>query len=531
MGLGRITVKKLDKIGLTNKYYAVHDKLQTSIVLRINENNVLYCAFNNDVPLKNTESAAKQHYDVVNENEFQKKDGDSGYLLIFDSDSFNKAAKSLYPGKDAPEKYAENNFDEWKKECYWCLWRWEDYYKYHNGKNLPTAPIRKKKKDGYSYTGPDGLPIITDDWGRVFETSEGIVARLNDTFRDLKIQGPGSGKASAEPSSVNTLNVLEQQKQIILYGPPGTGKTFLARQLAARLLNRDDAEQPETPAPAEDSLPADGQGADEKSKKESLNIDKILDDAGKDNRFAMVQFHPGYSYSDFVEGIAPGKEGFAPTGRIFREVAEKAAENPQQPCVLIIDEINRARIADTFGELLYGLENRESPIDTALSHTLGKLSVPKNLYIIGTMNTADRTLAALDYALRRRFAFCPVPAPDPESSMIFNLIPKESEGLCLYKRIYEDVGLAAAKGVSPEDIRPGPGYFMNTMGSKLEGEALRAYLKFKLDYQLWPLLQEYVKNGLLRARVKVGANRDHTIASEEYHEELRALLQPGGGAK
>lgn len=326
-------------------------------------------------------------------------------------------------------------------------------------------------------------------------------------------------------------DILKQQKQIILYGPPGTGKTFQARQLAARLLNRDDAEQPETPAPADDSLPADGQGADEKSKKESLNIDKILDDAGKDNRFAMVQFHPGYSYSDFVEGIAPGKEGFAPTGRIFREVAEKAAENPQQPCVLIIDEINRARIADTFGELLYGLENRESPIDTALSHTLGKLSVPKNLYIIGTMNTADRTLAALDYALRRRFAFCPVLAPDPESSMIFNLIPKESEGLCLYKRIYEDVGLAAAKGVSPEDIRPGPGYFMNTMDTKLEGEALRAYLKFKLDYQLWPLLQEYVKNGLLRARVKVGANRDHTIASEEYHEELRALLQSGGGAK
>lgn len=326
-------------------------------------------------------------------------------------------------------------------------------------------------------------------------------------------------------------DILKQQKQIILYGPPGTGKTFQARQLAARLLNRNDAEQPETAAPADGSLPADGQGADEKSKKESLNIDKILDDAGKDNRFAMVQFHPGYSYSDFVEGIAPGKEGFAPTGRIFREVAEKAAENPQQPCVLIIDEINRARIADTFGELLYGLENRESPIDTALSHTLGKLSVPKNLYIIGTMNTADRTLAALDYALRRRFAFCPVPAPDPESSMIFNLIPKESEGLCLYKRIYEDVGLAAAKGVSPEDIRPGPGYFMNTMGSKLEGEALRAYLTFKLDYQLWPLLQEYVKNGLLRARVKVGGNRDHTIASEEYHEELRALLQSGGGAK
>lgn len=377
-----------------------------------------------------------------------------------------------------------------------------------------------QKKGSYFYSFNSNSTVYNSCW---METD--CVAKIL-----RQIISPDFGRETQAARQWDS-DILKQQKQIILYGPPGTGKTFLARQLAARLLNRNDAERPETAAPADDSLPADGQGADEKSKKESLNIDKILDDAGKDNRFAMVQFHPGYSYSDFVEGIAPGKEGFAPTGRIFREVAEKAAENPQQPCVLIIDEINRARIADTFGELLYGLENRESPIDTALSHTLGKLSVPKNLYVIGTMNTADRTLAALDYALRRRFAFCPVPAPDPESSMIFNLIPKESEVLCLYRRIYEDVGLAAAKGVSPEDIRPGPGYFMNTMGSKLEGEALRAYLKFKLDYQLWPLLQEYVKNGLLRARVKVGGNRDHTIASEEYREELRALLQPGGGAK
>ncbi len=413
-------------------------------------------------------------------------------------------------------------FDRDRKKEPWLLAKVE-------GEKTPRVlsaqdPEAAKKLEAIQKKGSYFYSFTSKDYGSCWMETDCVAKILR------QIISPDFGRETQAARQWD-LDILKQQKQIILYGPPGTGKTFLARQLAARLLNRNDAERPETAAPADDSLPADGQGADEKSKKESLNIDKILDDAGKDNRFAMVQFHPGYSYSDFVEGIAPGKEGFAPTGRIFREVAEKAAENPQQPCVLIIDEINRARIADTFGELLYGLENRESPIDTALSHTLGKLSVPKNLYIIGTMNTADRTLAALDYALRRRFAFCPVLAPDPESSMIFNLIPKESEGLCLYKRIYEDVGLAAAKGVSPEDIRPGPGYFMNTMGSKLEGEALRAYLKFKLDYQLWPLLQEYVKNGLLRARVKVGGNRDHTIASEEYHEELRALLQPGGGAK
>ena len=155
-----------------------------------------------------------------------------------------------------------------------------------------------------------------------------------------------------------------RKQQLILYGPPGTGKTYLAERLARYLV--------------------DGGGFSE-----------------------LVQFHASYAYEDFVQGIRPQVvEGALhyelATGHFLRFCA-KARQAGEKPCVLIIDEINRANLARVFGELMYLLEYRDRPI--ALAGGGPEFSIPANVYLIGTMNTADRSIALVDQAMRRRFSF------------------------------------------------------------------------------------------------------------------------------
>jgi 5-methylcytosine-specific restriction protein B len=164
------------------------------------------------------------------------------------------------------------------------------------------------------------------------------------------------------------VQALDRKQQAVLYGPPGTGKTFLARHLARHLV-------------------------------------------GEGNGFVdIVQFHPAYTYEDFIQGIRPKRtEGGLdyPTvpGR-FLEFCKRAQSCGDHPCVLIIDEINRANLAQVFGELMYLLEYRDEKLYLASGDLL---SIPKNVRILGTMNTADRSIALVDHALRRRFAFLYVP--------------------------------------------------------------------------------------------------------------------------
>ncbi len=158
--------------------------------------------------------------------------------------------------------------------------------------------------------------------------------------------------------------LLDDKKQVIFQGPPGTGKTYVAQKLANHL-------------------------------------------AGSEERVTLVQFHPSYAYEDFVQGFRPtleaGQPGFKLKDGPLRQAAKRAEDEPGEKHFLIIDEINRGQLSKVLGELYFLLEYRDK--EMRLQYSDEPFSLPKNLYIIGTMNTADRSIALVDAALRRRFYF------------------------------------------------------------------------------------------------------------------------------
>ena len=215
--------------------------------------------------------------------------------------------------------------------------------------------------------------------------------------------------------------LLEEKKQVIFQGPPGTGKTYVAQKLARCL-------------------------------------------AGSKDRVTLVQFHPSYAYEDFVQGFRPVAAGNGTAGFELRDgpllkAAERAKSEPDARHFLVIDEINRGNLAKVFGELYFLLEYRDEEI--SLQYQQGdddKFSLPSNLYIIGTMNTADRSIALVDLALRRRFYFVEFhPDDEPVRSVIHKWLAEKAPGMEWVADVVENAN---------EELREdrhaaiGPSYFM-----------------------------------------------------------------------
>lgn len=250
--------------------------------------------------------------------------------------------------------------------------------------------------------------------------------------------------------SYDTLKgILLKKKNIILQGAPGVGKTFAAKRLAYSIMGVKD-----------------------------------------ESRIEFIQFHQNYSYEDFIMGYKPSGDGFELKNGIFYKFCMKAANNPEMPYFFIIDEINRGNMSKIFGELLMLIEKEYRGTKATLAYNGLQFSVPKNLYIIGMMNTADRSLAMIDYALRRRFSF-------------FNMNPGfESDGFKKYlseindDTLYAliDVVIALNKTIA-EDPSLGSGFCIGHSyfcGQKQSDEEdLEGWMTSVVDYDIVPMLEEY----------------------------------------
>ncbi|MGB3183779.1 MAG: AAA family ATPase [Cyclobacteriaceae bacterium] len=263
-------------------------------------------------------------------------------------------------------------------------------------------------------------------------------------------------------------DILKYKNQIILQGPPGTGKTYTAIKIAEALTKDQEA---------------------------TKNEDGI-----EEEFYKLIQFHPAYSYEDFVRGIIPeNKDGqitYITQNKVLADFAAKALEDSKKPYVLIIDEINRANLPAVLGELIYALEYRGEAVESMYKvEDSRKLVLPENLYIIGTMNTADRSVGHIDYAIRRRFAFVDM-LPDPA---VLGSAIKKSEVKSEAKRLFDKVEKLFTENVlvpdfRKEDVQVGHSYFI----AKTVDE-----LHMKMKYEVVPLLMEYLKDGILLSTATV----------------------------
>lgn len=277
--------------------------------------------------------------------------------------------------------------------------------------------------------------------------------------------------------------------QVILQGPPGSGKTYLAEQVVQFVAGARDV------GPYRLAELANGET--------QANVPVIWE---------VVQFHPSYGYEDFVRGLVTEatEQGvvFEVRDRILAQAASTAASNPDTPFILILDEINRADLARVLGELIYALERDRRGEPIAAQYGVGNppdrtLRLPQNLYIIGTMNTADRSIALVDYAIRRRFSFVSI-LPRVEVIEKFYATPALHEGddavaARLAPRVtalFRATSDLFTEVSDADDIRVGHSYFLvrgRRDGTLLSLEEWGSALAFRFAYEILPILAEYKK--------------------------------------
>lgn len=305
----------------------------------------------------------------------------------------------------------------------------------------------------------DGSEVMNNNQGSLFKLTKDeyniIINRCNTTGEPEKEKYSKKDILNevfiGEDKLDNIINLLKHKKNLIFQGPPGTSKTFIAKRVAYTMLGRKDTSFVET-----------------------------------------IQFHQSYSYEDFIQGLRPSDNGgFYLKNGIFYELALRAQRDPKNDYFLIIDEINRGNLSKIFGELMMLIENDKRGNDFQINLTYSpntKFYVPENLYIIGTMNTADRSLAMVDYALRRRFSFIDMEPVfnDRFRNHLKALNVPVNKIDWLLNGLNDINELIEKDSYLGRDYRIGHSYFCS-----IDEENIEDHLRNIIKYEIKPLLEEY----------------------------------------
>ena len=315
--------------------------------------------------------------------------------------------------------------------------------------------------------------------------------------------------ASSEASNEPFVDVDPDRKthyplNQIFFGPPGTGKTFAAEETAVKIIDGDQDDK--------------------------VNIRDRYQQLCNEKRIKFVTFHQNYAYEDFIEGIRPRLEDrqgenkleYERKDGLFKELCKEANDKPDKNYVLIIDEINRGNISKIFGELITLIEDSrrlssQHPTQATLAISNHRFGVPGNLYIIGTMNTADRSIQLLDTALRRRFHFEEL-MPNPSHSELSH----EVDGINLSELMTTMNERIAALLDREHQIGHTNFFDVNTVGE----------LAFCFKFNVFPLLQEYFFDDWAKIKIVLGNNdfvleRDieHLNLGEEFEEHGKIVYE------
>lgn len=274
------------------------------------------------------------------------------------------------------------------------------------------------------------------------------------------------------------VSMIKAKKNIILQGAPGVGKTFMAKRLAYSIMGYID-----------------------------------------ESRVKVIQFHQSYSYEDFVVGYRPTKDGFEIDHGPFYKFCNEKARGKAGPFFFIVDEINRGNVSKIFGELLMLIEEDKRNQEVELLYTKERFSVPDNVYIIGMMNTADRSLALIDYALRRRFSFFDVKPAFGKKNFIIEMEkttrPDRIKRLMAY---VEELNRAIRADDSlGSGFEIGHSYFCNAPKQSerpVDTQSFDHWMEMTIEYDIIPLIKEYWF--------------DETDKVEEWSKKLREAKKDSG---
>lgn len=370
-------------------------------------------------------------------------------VSVMDIVAIGTVTKNLKDGKNLEVNW-NNKLDEPKK---WFFGSWRD-----------TIQEIKREK---SWKEADLLDFIFEgkeqDYNKFLNDKTDEASELSDKIEqevmelDKNIINPYTKQNflnevfMTETDYDKLVALLKYKKNIILQGAPGVGKTFTAKRLAYSLIGTED-----------------------------------------DNRIAMVQFHQNYSYEDFVMGYRPSENGFELRSGVFYDFCETARNDINNEYYFIIDEINRANLSSVFGELLMLVENDYRDKHVNLVYKKDELfSVPHNVYIIGMMNTADRSIAMIDYALRRRFSFFTMkPGFESNGFMVWQHKVSNDVFDTLIEKIKKLNADIAADGSLGEGFCIGHSYFVYDE-KNIPANGVEAWLRNVVYYDICPMLDEY----------------------------------------